>query len=122
MLLQAVLAGATPTPTPDRFYMSQGDALLHAARKTAISGLAYAGLRKLGVGRTLSGVLASVGPWAIGAGIEAAKGHRQSLGDKIHDLGWHSAAVLPLATRKGWTALIPLGTIALTRRHAAPGW
>lgn len=118
MLLQALLA----PPKPDRFYMSQGDALLHAARKTAISGLAYGGLRKLGVGRTLSGVLSTVGPWAIGAAIEAAKGHRQSLGDKMHDLAWHSAAVVPLATRKAWTVALPIASIALTRRHAAPGW
>lgn len=118
MLLQAALN----PPTDPRFYMSRTDALLHGARKTAISSIAYGGLRKLGVGKTLAGVLSTVGPWAIGAAIEAGKGHQQDPMDKLGDLGWHSAAVLPLATRKAWTALLPLVTIGLTRKKASPGW
>lgn len=113
-LLQAVLG--------PRFYMPRGDALLHAARKSVISTAVYSAERHLGVPKGLAAVTAVVAPWALGAGLEALKGHRQSVGDKIGDLAWHGLVVWPLASKRAWLGAVSVGVIFLTRSSASPGW
>jgi len=119
------LVVATAHAQDGQSYPVRGGALGHAAMKAAASGLTYAGLRKLGVGKPVAALAASVGVWGAAKGVELLKGHKLGPIDTVHDLGWHTLGVLP-AFGKRWTIGLVGGGLAvglfLTRCKAAPRW
>lgn len=103
-------------------YLPARQAVVHTVTKSAVSGLAYVGLRRVGVSKPVSVLLSTVGVWAAGKAIERAKGHTLGPWDAVNDLAAHSLLVIPLVSRTAWPAM-SVGLVWVgTCKQSSPRW